>query len=315
MSTPPRASIVVPTHNRATALAPLLARLGPEAVAHGAEIVVVDSASTDDTPAVIERAGSAIRGVREPATGASRARNAGIEAARAPVVACIDDDAWPADGWLSGLLAPFADAAVVCAGGRVVLAFPGAALPDWLTDEVTDYLAAYDLGPALLDLATRPHWDAPRGLNMAFRRDAFVAAGGFSPLLGPQGGRPSVGEEAELALRLRARGGTVVYAPAATVEHRIEAARLDRGWFLRKAYWTGWSEAVIDLRHHGRRHALGRLRWHYRPRLLRLTRGRLPAACARREAAGYVVALGRYLRRRPPDDPAPSATRSSEPRP
>src|SRR5438093_119112 len=110
--------------------------------------------------------------------------------------------------------------------------------------------------------------NAPRGDNMAFRRDALLAVRGFDERLGPRAGRPSVGEESEVCLRLRAAGWGVRYVPAAAVEHLVDPARLDPAWFLRRAFWTGWSEAMIDRRHRGLRAALGRFRWHYGRRLL-----------------------------------------------
>ncbi|HEX5132126.1 MAG TPA: glycosyltransferase family 2 protein [Candidatus Krumholzibacteria bacterium] len=95
----PQISVVLPTHNRA--------RLLPRAIASvlaqtfgDLELIVVDDASTDETP-------SLVAGLRDPRVrplrlerqaGASAARNAGIDAARAPLIAFMDsDDRWHAD--------------------------------------------------------------------------------------------------------------------------------------------------------------------------------------------------------------------------
>jgi len=122
------ASVVIPTRNRRATLAALLDRVDPQATAAGAEVVVVDNGSTDGTPELLRplEAQGQLRVVREPTPGATRARNAGARAARGDVLAFVDDDALPADGWLAALLAPFANPRVAAAGGRVSLRFAGA---------------------------------------------------------------------------------------------------------------------------------------------------------------------------------------------
>src|SRR5439155_928769 len=89
----------------------------------------------------------------------------------------------------------------------------------------------------------------PRGLNLAVRRDAFLAVGGFNLRLGPRGDRPSVGEESDLCLRLLACGHEIRYVPGAAVEHLVDPARLHPRWFFQRAFWTGWSEAMVGLAH------------------------------------------------------------------
>lgn len=90
-----RLSVVIPTRNRA----PVLARCLDALPGQGAdEVVVVDDASTDDTPAVLaERAW--VRPVRrERPGGRSGAKNTGIEAATGELVLFLDDDAIPQPG-------------------------------------------------------------------------------------------------------------------------------------------------------------------------------------------------------------------------
>ena len=217
------------------------------------------------------------------------------------MIAFVDDDALPAGGWLAALLAPFANPRVAAAGGRVSLRFAGAP-PGWWDAALATYLAAYDLGPEPADLATRPWYDSPRGLNLAVRRDALLAVGGFNLRLGPRAGRPSVGEESDLCLRLLARGHEIRYVPGAAVEHLVDPARLHPRWFFQRAFWTGWSEAMIGLAHRRLRKVAGLVRWHYRLRAFRLPyrpRGepeaaRVRAECERREALGYLLGLVRW---------------------
>jgi glycosyltransferase involved in cell wall biosynthesis len=296
------ATVVIPTRNRVTTLVPMVERVLPQARAAGARVVVVDNGSDDGT---VERLGrhpavadGALHVLVEPALGATRARNAGARAADGEVLAFIDDDATPAEGWLRALLAPFADPRMGAVGGRVTLRFAERP-PAWWDETLALYLAAYDLGPKAVDLGRRGSGDSPRGLNMAVRRDAFLAVGGFSHHLGPRGTRPSVGEESDLCLRLLERGLGVAYEPAAQVEHLVDPSRLAPEWFFRRAFWTGWSEAMIGLAHKRVRKVLGLVRWHYRGRALRLpylpgahpTRAAVRRECERREAVGYLMGL------------------------
>ncbi len=297
------ASVVIPTRNRRATLEALLARIAPQAATAGAEVVVVDNGSTDGTREALAglEAEGRLRVVMEAVPGVSRARNAGARAARGEVAAFIDDDALPSDGWLAALLAPFANPRVACAGGRVRLRFAGA-LPGWWDAALAPYLAAYDLGPEPADLGGRPWYDSPRGLNLAVRREALLAAGGFNPRLGRRADHSRVGEESDLCLRLLARGWEIRYVPGAAVEHLVDPARLHPRWFFERAFWTGWSEAMIGLAHRRLRKVAGLLRWHYRLRAFRLPyrpRGepeaaRVRAECERREALGYLLGLLRW---------------------
>lgn len=94
MSTP-RVSVVIPTRNRA-GLVPAAVRTALAQSHRDLEVIVVDDASDDDTPAVLAALAAAdgrVRAVRrETRGGAPRARNAGVRAARGRVIAFLDDD-------------------------------------------------------------------------------------------------------------------------------------------------------------------------------------------------------------------------------
>lgn len=86
----PAVSVIIPTYNRAAFLAGAV----QSALQAGSdlEIIVVDDASTDDTPEVCKEL-SGIRYIRLPRNqGLAAARNAGILASSAEFVAFLDDD-------------------------------------------------------------------------------------------------------------------------------------------------------------------------------------------------------------------------------
>ncbi|MCA9315278.1 MAG: glycosyltransferase family 2 protein [Planctomycetes bacterium] len=95
-------SVVVPVYNRPTlvqeAIRSVLEQTEPRF-----EIVVVDDGSTDGTADVVEAHfghDPRLRVVRQPNGGTAAARNRGIDEARAPWIAFLDDD----DVWLPGYL-------------------------------------------------------------------------------------------------------------------------------------------------------------------------------------------------------------------
>jgi glycosyltransferase involved in cell wall biosynthesis len=300
-------TVVICTHNRADLVERSVDAALAQTRALGGEVVVVDNASTDDTPAVLGRLcarhDDGLRAVHEPRLGLSVARNRGLAEARAGVVAYLDDDAVPRPGWADALLAPYADPRVVAVGGRIVLRFPGEP-PAWLSRELHSALSAYDAGgaprPIRYGEATYPF-----GANISFRASAARDAGGFSATVGPLGRHQLVHDETDLCYRLEHAGGVVWYAPDAVVDHHVVPERLTPHWMLRRHWTGGQSAAVFILRNRGLARAVWRLWWLYRGALTALPyrvdgdldADRFARECRRREALGYVTGLARALPR------------------
>jgi len=95
-------SVIVPTHNCLGYLPTALSSVAAQR-AGNIEIIVLDDASTDGTGAWLEerkREWPALRVIETGGVGPGKARNAGIEAARAPLIAFLDADDW----WWPGKL-------------------------------------------------------------------------------------------------------------------------------------------------------------------------------------------------------------------
>ncbi len=111
-----------------------------------------------------------------------RGRNFGVDQSRAPIVAFLDDDATAAADWAAQMLAAFdgfGDRTGVV-GGPVYAAWLSSK-PDWLYDDLLEYLSIVDRGDTLRAVGP-DEWLA--GCNIAYRKAALIAAGGFSPALG-----------------------------------------------------------------------------------------------------------------------------------
>lgn len=97
----PLVSVIIPTHNRAALLREAIESvLSVDRHGFTLEILVVDDASTDNTPEVA--AGFPVRYLHSTGVGAARARNVGIASARGDYIAFLDDD----DLWLRNNIEP-----------------------------------------------------------------------------------------------------------------------------------------------------------------------------------------------------------------
>jgi glycosyltransferase involved in cell wall biosynthesis len=111
-----RVSVVVPTHNEASAIHRVLAELPWNLVT---EVLVVDSNSTDGTPEVARKMGARV--VHEPRRGYGRACLTGLANANSPdVVVFLDGDYSDRPAELPLLLAPITDgSADITLGSRL----------------------------------------------------------------------------------------------------------------------------------------------------------------------------------------------------
>lgn len=244
----PLVSVVICTHNRATALADALDSLVSQEGAPPFEVLLIDNGSTDDTRGVAERFSGPLplRYLFEPALGLCRARNTGWQNAGGRYVAYLDDDAVASPGWLAAIPEGFSllpRAGVV--GGRVDPIWH-AARPPWLSDAVAMSLTIVDWSPApkrLDDL--NAEWLA--GANMAVRHDVLRSVGGFHPELDRVGTRLLSSGDVFLQKQVQALGFDCGYVPAMAVGHVVPASRLEQRWFRKRYYWQGVSDAVMEL--------------------------------------------------------------------
>jgi glycosyltransferase involved in cell wall biosynthesis len=248
----PLVSVVICTHNRARQLRQALQSVAAQTLPRdGFETIVVDNASTDDTRTLAHefRAAANVHYLFESTRGLCHARNAGWRAARGPYVAYLDDDAEATPGWLVEILRAFESVRPTpgCVGGRVDPVYE-APRPAWLSDDIA-------LSLTIVDWSETPHviQDLRRewlvGANLACRRAALEDVGGFHPALDRSGNNLLSSGDVYLQRLIMEAGHSCYYHPAAAVRHHVPASRLERRWFVRRYYWQGVSDAMMEILH------------------------------------------------------------------
>jgi glycosyltransferase involved in cell wall biosynthesis len=188
----PAISVVVAAHNEEAHLGRCLDAVRAAGAGRAVEVIVVDNCSTDGTVQVAAAHGARV--VAEPRLGAVNAKAAGVVAAAAPLVAVIDADSVCPPDWLDKIAAGFAaDARLVGLSGPA--RYRGARA--WVHVVMALWFGFWKL---VQRLAGTAYYAV--GTNVAFRRDAYLRAGGYDTnvLVG--------GDEVGLFRRLRAVGLT-----------------------------------------------------------------------------------------------------------
>lgn len=248
----PLVSVVICTHNRARDLQRALQSVAAQTLPlEEFETIVVDNASTDETRMVAQelRTAANVQYVFAPTLGLCHARNTGWRAARGRYVAYLDDDAEATTGWLVEVLRGFGAVHPTpgCLGGRVEPVFE-APRPSWLSDDIALSLTIVDWSevPHVIE-DLRKEWLV--GANLACRREVLEEVGGFHPALDRSGDNLLSSGDVYLQRLIMEAGHSCYYHPAAAVRHHVPASRLERRWFVRRYYWQGVSDAVMEILH------------------------------------------------------------------
>ncbi len=277
--------MVAPTYQRADRLARLIGAL--EQQDHPVdrfEVVIVDDASTDHTSEVLEsarrRGAVDLRPLRmERNGGPAPARNRGWRSAAAPVIAFVDDDCTPGPSWVGAMARAFdRNDRLGVAQGRTVAA-EGQRGPWTVAREIGDESPWFE------------------GCNIAYRRAALDATGGFDEVIG------WYGEDTSAGWKVVEAGWERDFVPDAVVTHDLE----ERGvrWRIRHA-WLERNLVELAARHPGLRRTAFRSPWAFRRESITLPLAVAGALSAPRHPSLVLLALPylagrRDLLRRPVD--------------
>lgn len=225
----PTVSVVVPVFNGAgtirACLESILQLVPPTG---GFEVLCIDNGSTDSTVELVRSVAPTVQLLHESTRGAAAARNCGIRASRATIVAFTDADCEVDRHWLERLIVPLDDPTVGIVGGRI-LARPPANYVERFGEVIHDHRRAIEV--------LRPPYAIT--MSWASRREVLLACGLFDERL-------LRGQDAELAWRIGRHGYRLHYVDEATVYHRNE--RTLRGLFG-EGYTHGYHAPQVRALH------------------------------------------------------------------
>jgi GT2 family glycosyltransferase len=189
------------------------------------EVVVVDNASTDETPRLVERAAKEwphIRLVREEELGPGAARHAGAKASKGELLVFVDGDMILGEDFVAEHVAAHSGDAEECVVGAIV-SRPGR--------HPFERMLAYIYDGPRSTIATRPlAYSDCWGGNLSIPHALYFRLGGFHDVYG------GLGSDAHLAQRMADNSVPLRYAPRAVAAHVMH----DRfGPRLRRVYLKG----------------------------------------------------------------------------
>jgi glycosyltransferase involved in cell wall biosynthesis len=193
-----RVSVVIPARNAEAMIGRTVAAVVSQELNGGFEVVVVDDGSTDATAKTARAAGARVVSNPTP-LGPADARNAGVAASSAPLIAFTDADCVPAPGWLRAGAEALEHADLV--QGRVE---PEPGVP---------------VGPFDHVITVREETGLYETANLFVRRESFDRVGGFRPFIDPSDGH--FGEDLVFGWEVRRAGGRSAFAPDALVHHEV----------------------------------------------------------------------------------------------
>ena len=236
----PKTSVIVCTFNGSRTLSKCLESL-LRLDYPNYEVIVVNDGSTDTTAKIASNYG--FRVITTENRGLSSARNTGLNAATGEIVAYIDDDAHADPHWLRYLASTFMNTQHVGVGG------PNIAPPD---DGLIAECVAHSPGNPVHILLSDSEAEHIPGCNMAFRKSALAAIGGFDPQF------CIAGDDVDVCWRLQQHGWTLGYSPGAMVwHHRRNSIR---------AYWKqqfnyGKAESFLEKKWPEKYNLAGHVTW------------------------------------------------------
>jgi rhamnosyltransferase len=256
-------SVLVPVKDGGADLARCLDAINSQATGEDVEIVVVDSGSSDGSPARARELGARVYEVPPNEFNHGRTRNLAAQHARGDVLVFTTQDAYPEDeSWLNRLVTPLH-------ARDDIAGVYGRQLPHRDATPLEEFFLLFLYGPSprLQQLANREEVTFEvtlfSNVNSAIPRAIWERYPFAEDVL--------MSEDQEWSRRMLLRGWSIVYEPSAAVRHSHaysfgEAFRrfFDSGASAERAYLGGGPRAKTALRAGARRYARQELEWLWR---------------------------------------------------
>lgn len=226
----PAISVIVPSRAAEATLARTLAALGEQEIDPEFEVIVVHAGSGGETAAIAAAAPLPVQVVEAGPAGPAEARNLGVEAAGAELLAFTDADCFPTKSWLAAGLRALKGADLV----------QGPVGPDPGTPR----------GPFDRWVGVGAEVGLYETANLFVSRLAFESAGGFVSWLPLAIGAPHMAEDVLFGWTVRRSGAKTSFCEEARVHHAVlpRGAAGFIGERRRLRYFADIVRAVPELR-------------------------------------------------------------------
>jgi lipopolysaccharide/colanic/teichoic acid biosynthesis glycosyltransferase/glycosyltransferase involved in cell wall biosynthesis len=232
MTTQPHVSVVVPAYNAAGTIDLCLDALADQTFPReDYEIIVVDDGSTDDTRARVG-AHAGVQLVTQDHAGPAAARNLGAQRAMGDILLFTDADCAPARDWIERMCAAFDDKGTVGVKGAYVTR----------QQEIVARFAQLEYEAKYDRMAQHRFIDFIDTYAAGYRRDVFLANGGFDPIFP----HASV-EDQEFSFRLARQGLKMVFIQDALVYHLSHPGSVLTYW--RRKFRIGYWKVLVTRRY------------------------------------------------------------------
>ena len=174
--------------------------------------------------------------------GISYSRTRGGEEATGEIVAFIDDDAVAEPDWIERLVEVYESTDALAVGGYVA--------PNWVEGKPAFFPEEFYWLVGCTEREFATDGDEVRntyGSNISYKRDVFLAVGGYDVNTGRKGDRHIQAHEAPVGIRIREqydRG--MIYVEDAVVHHTLFAYRGNFRWLVARSFWQGVSKRLMS---------------------------------------------------------------------
>jgi GT2 family glycosyltransferase len=172
--------------------------------------------------------------------GLAQARNLGIKNAEGEIIAFIDDDVLLPENWAEEMVKTYKlDKSIIGVTGPAEPLWEDGII-EWLPEELYWIISCSNW----LGLNKISEVRSAQGMNMSFRREAFIFAGFFSDKTGFSKEvilrRSYLAEDLEFSIRLKFRIGLpIIYNPKVKVWHKIRQNKLSWKYIIERSIWIG----------------------------------------------------------------------------
>ena len=251
-----KASVIIPTRNRAIILKKALSSITRQTLAQKEfELIIIDNGSTDNTKEIVDSFSGKIDNlvyIYDDSPGLHVGRHMGLIASNSDILVYGDDDIETFPTWLESVLETFEDDDVVLVGGKNLPNFESTP-PDWISKmwekeegrKILGYLSILDFGDEKKEI--NPGFVF--GCNFSIRKKILLEAEGFHPDGMPQELIRYRGDgESYVSRYILKKGYKTIYNPKASVYHLVSNERITKEYFAKRSYNQGISDSYTHIR-------------------------------------------------------------------